>query len=377
METQDLIYLVSCAVNGETPDGSRVAGMDLDALYKLASRHMLAATVAPALKAAGVRDERFSKALEHSALKNAQMDMEMDAVFAELTAAGIWHMPLKGIVLQHLYPIYGMRQMSDHDILFDATRADDVKSIMEGLGFSTELFGASNHDIYHKEPVSNFEMHSSLFGLSYDEKLYEYYKDIEKRLLGDGCEKHLSPEDFYLYVTAHEYKHYSDKGTGLRSLVDTYVYLQKTALDMDYVRAEAEKLGMAEFEAQSRSLARHLFSGGELTEEDRKMLDYILSSGVYGSWDHYVKNGISRAGKIRYLIYNFFAPVNKKHRYYYSFVSDYPFFYRHKILLPFLPFYRAYRVIFVKKGVFKAWLTAFKKANGVQGHDQQGNPGGT
>ena len=186
METQDLIYLVSCAVNSVTPDAERIARMDLDAIYKLARRHMLAATVSPALKAAGVQDKRFAEALEHSALKSSTMDMEMDAVFAALTDAGIWHMPLKGIVLQHLYPIYGMRQMSDHDILFDAERAEDVKSIMEGLGFSAEHFGAGNHDVYHKEPVSNFEMHRELFGPSHDEKLYEYYRNVEERLLGEG-----------------------------------------------------------------------------------------------------------------------------------------------------------------------------------------------
>ena len=50
METQDLIYFISCAVNGVKPDPERVDGMDLDAIYTLASRHMLAATIAPALK---------------------------------------------------------------------------------------------------------------------------------------------------------------------------------------------------------------------------------------------------------------------------------------------------------------------------------------
>ena len=78
-------------------------------------------------------------------------------------------------------------------------------------------------------------MHRALFGPGREEKLYEYYKDDEKRLLGDGYEKHLSPEDFYLYVAAREYKHYSVGGTGLRSLVDTYVYLQKEFLNMTYV----------------------------------------------------------------------------------------------------------------------------------------------
>ena len=199
METQDLIYLVSCAVNGVTPDAERVARMDLDAIYKLARRQSLAATVAPALKAAGVQDKRFAKALEHSALKSSTMDMEMDALFAELDAAGIWHMPLKGTVLQHLYPVYGMRQMSDHDILFDAKRADDVKSIMEGLGFSTENFGISNHDVYHKEPVCNSEMHRHCSAPSHDEKLYEYYKDVEK-----GCSatamKSISARRIFIYI---------------------------------------------------------------------------------------------------------------------------------------------------------------------------------
>ena len=362
METQDLIYLISCAVNGEKPDTERVAGMDMDAIFSLASRQMLAATVAPALKAAGIQDKRFAKALEHSALKSSTMDMEMVALFAALTDAGIWHMPLKGTVLQHLYPVYGMRQMSDHDILFDARRADDVKSIMEGLGFSTEHFGDSNHDVYHKEPVSNFEMHSALFGPSHDEKLYKYYRDVEKRLLGDGCEKHLSPEDFYLYLIAHEFKHYSGGGTGLRSLLDTYVYLQKTTLNMDYVAAEAEKLGIAEFEAQNRSLAQHLFSGGELTEANRELLDYILSSGVYGTEEHRLENNIrnSGRGKINYALHRFFVPISRKNKAYVAFEEQYPLFYMHKILLPFLPFYRIFRSM--KAGRFKSEARAIKNA---------------
>ena len=362
METQDLIDLVSCAVNGVTPDAERVAEMDLDAIYKLASRHMLAATVAPALKAAGVQDKRFVRALEHSALKSSTMDMEMAALFAELEAAGIWYMPLKGIVLQHLYPIYGMRQMSDHDILFDAKCADDVKSIMEGLGFSTEQFGLRNHDIYHKAPVSNFEMHRSLFDPRQEEKLNEYYKDVEKRLLGDGCEKHFCPEDFYLYLTAHEYKHYSAEGTGLRSLLDIYVYLQKVTLDMDYVTAEAEKIGVAEFEAANRSLALQLFSGGALTETNKEMLNYILDSGVNGTWNHRVQNrlSISGHGKIHYVLKRFAEPLDRKSPIYEELSHEFPFFYKYKVLLPCLMVYRVF--LRMKEGKLKKELKSLKNA---------------
>ena len=345
MEAEDLIYLVSCAVNGRKPDPGRIAGMDMDALYKQANTHLLTAVVAHALETAGVKEERFVKAKKHSALKNAQMDMEMSEVFAELDAAGIWHMPLKGTVLQHIYPVYGMRQMSDHDILFDAKRADDVKKIMEKLGFSVEHFGAGNHDVYHKEPVSNFEMHTSLFGSKHDEKMYKYYTDVKKRLLGDGYEKHFSPEDFYIYMLAHEYKHYSKGGTGLRSILDVYVYLQKESLDMDYVATETEKLGIAEFEAANRLLAQHLFSGKELTDADKDMLEYVLSSGVYGTMNHRVENRMKEfgGGKIRYMLNRFLVPVSKKNKRYQAMAAYFPFFYKHKILLPLLPFYRVLR----------------------------------
>ena len=116
MENECLVYLVACAANEIAPDAELVAEMDLEAVYRVAARHMLAATVAPALKAAGVPDERFTRALERSVRSNIIMDAEMRAVFAKLDAAGIWHMPLKGVVVQHLYPAYGMRQMSDRDV---------------------------------------------------------------------------------------------------------------------------------------------------------------------------------------------------------------------------------------------------------------------
>ena len=152
-DMSDLIYLVSCAVNETVPDAERVRDMDLAALFAAASGHMLAAAAAAALASAGVHDARFERAATSSLLRNAQMDAEMDTLFRRLEEAGIWYMPLKGVILQDLYPSYGMREMADRDILFDAGRAEDVRAVMEDLGFRTESFGETHHDCYIKEPV--------------------------------------------------------------------------------------------------------------------------------------------------------------------------------------------------------------------------------
>ena len=55
-------------------------------------------------------------------------------------------------------------------------------------------------------------------------------------------------------------------------MLDSYVYLTKLGgrLDMEYIEGECEKLGIAGFERQSRSLAMNLFGAEKLTDEDKE-----------------------------------------------------------------------------------------------------------
>nr|MCR5122646.1 nucleotidyltransferase family protein [Ruminococcus sp.] len=285
---KDVIYLTYCAVNKRKPNENRLKNMELTEVFTAAQNHMLTAACATALESAGINDKEFTQAKAKAMRKNAQMDIDRAMLLAELEKEGIWYMPLKGTVLKDYYPTYGMRQMSDNDILFDSTRAADVRRIMESLGFTAEKSGASNHDIYFKQPVSNFEMHTGLFDIRQKEQIYGYFTDVKERLVKDEDNSfgyHFSDEDFYIFITAHEYKHYSKGGTGLRSLLDIYVYMNRFAdkLDFGYIEAECEKLGIADFEKQTRRLATDLFGGKNPTEEDKEMLKYIALSGTYGN----------------------------------------------------------------------------------------------
>lgn len=359
---QDVIYLVSCAVNERIPDKARIASMDREAVFALAARHMIRSAVAFALESAGCSDKQSGSTIAAAQWKTVIFQKTLEDIKKELEEAGIWYMPLKGAVLKDLYPKYSMREFVDHDILFDASRAEDVKAIMEGLGFTSWRFGVNNHDCYYKNPCLNFEMHRTLFDPNQEEKLYTYYQHVEDQLLGDGCEKHFSPEDFYVYFLAHEYKHYYRGGTGLRSLLDTYVYLSKIRLDINDVEAKTEKLGIREFEEQYRALSLHLYGGEALTAFDREMLDYILSSGANGSIIHSVQNKMRKNGwgKFRYMLNRFSVPISKKNPYYTIYAGVYPFFYQHKVLLPLLPFYRTFLAI--RAGRFKAEAKAVKNA---------------
>ena len=353
---EDVVYLAACMVNGEKPDAERVRGMDLEQLYRTANRHLLTSIVGYALEAAGVRDPAFVQAKSKAIRKIVLFDTERADVLAELEKAGIWHMPLKGCVLKEHYPQIGMRQMADNDILYDVSRSMDVRKIMEGLGFKTTVYVLNNynHDHYDKEPVCNFEMHRALFTPAADDAVFEYYQNIRSRMIkdeGTGFRYHLSPEDFYVYMIAHEHKHYSGGGTGLRSLLDTYVVLRKVPLDMAYVAGEIEKLGMTDFEAANRSLALHLFEGKPLTEEEQEMLDYVLSSGTYGTMANSVRKQIREKGRWGYFLSRMTLSFDMMTRLY-------PVLGKVPLLYPFCWAHRIIHAFFFKHKVFMYQLKA-------------------
>lgn len=364
---KDMIYLIYCAVNNNKPQSDKVQNMNIENLYKTAERHMLTAVTAIALESAGVKAADFTQAKGKACRKNAVLDVERNSLFKYLDSKGIWYMPLKGAVMKDYYPKYGMRQMSDNDILFDPEHRAAVREYFEKRGYEIKIYQHGNHDIYLKPPISNFEMHVELFHPNHAvrfPKIYNYYQNVKERLIkfGNGCEYHFSNEDFYVYMTAHEYKHYSVAGTGLRSLLDTYVFMKKfeDTLDMKYIKGELEKLGIAEFELENRSLAMNLFGSNKLTDEDNSMFKYIVFSGIYGNKDNAIINKIRRtgssgiAGKIKYVFGRLFPPLEKLK-------SSYPIFFKYKVLLVFLPFYRFVRIFTVSKNRVKRELRILSK----------------
>lgn len=359
---RDMIYLVSCAVNNKIPDKTLVESMNLDDVYSIAASHMLSTCVAFALESAGYQDARSKNTIAMSLRRTSFFQYYLNCMRKAFEEQHIWFMPLKGAVLKDVYPKPGMREFSDFDILFDASREADLSAIMKELGFYCPNENFHYSKTFEKRPFLIFEMHTKLFSNLHDEKIYTYYLDVEKRLTGDGSEKKFTCEDMYLHMIAHEYKHYSFAGTGLRSILDTYIYLVSRKPDMDYVTAEAQKMGIADFEKQNRSLSLHLFGEDELMPEDLDMLNYIISSGAFGTRKNHVENELRQKkwSKLRYMLDKLSVPVRKKNIKYESFSIAYPLFYKHIILLPLLPFYRVFRSM--KDGRFKAEANAIKKA---------------
>lgn len=363
----DALYrLLSAWLHGESPEEP---SPDWEGLFRVADRHLMTAAVCIALEKTGLMDrcpadikKKFTEGKTVSVYMTLLMDAERQKLLAFMEEQGIWYLPLKGIVLKELYPQLGARQMSDNDILIDVNAWKVLRDHMRKNGYKWKNEGAGAHDTYVKQPVYRFEMHRKLFVDDFKGKqrsaFAAYYETINTRMQKDEGNRfgyHLSDEDFYIYFLAHAYRHYSTGGTGIRTLLDLYVYrLNKRELDEDRIAAETDELGIRSFEMCSRTLAEKLFSfpsrQEELTEEEARMLAWMESSGVFGTTAHHVQNGLQEleeagngAGtkaKCVYLLRRVFPDLT-----WYRFNE--PFVYRHRWLIPFFWVYRLFRGTFV------------------------------
>ena len=352
---EQMLYLMACALQDVSAQEEFLADVDLQQLYITARNHSVAAMVCMALEKtaifAGADDavkKHWREAKNKAIRKNMLLDAERAAIGKQLESAGIWYMPLKGSILKDWYPKPGMREMADNDILFDPSERKRVREIFRSRGYKIVSFGKGNHDEYEKPPIYNFEMHVSLFHEMYQELAGQYGNVKEKLLPVDGtvCQFAFTPEDFYVFVLAHAYKHYSGSGTGVRTLADFYVMNRHLGgiMNRDEVEQKLTRLGIAEYEQRSRVLAEKLFSGArplpelELNTDEKEMLRFYCNATAYGTIDNQIQNrlqelqgnaeGITLRTKLKYCCARLF-PGREFCKYYY------PVVYHHLWMLPF------------------------------------------
>ena len=356
-----MIYTVACEIAGVLPELSGDVGAE--EIFSAAREFGMGALVASALNKLGLATDGMRAYLGASIRRSILMDNERARISVLLSERGIRHVFLKGALLKTMYPSVGLREMSDFDVLFDQSARLSVRDIMSSAGYTVAEYGSGCHDVYTKPPVYNFEMHVSLFNsLESDVFANHFESALNKSLSEDGTsECKFSPEDSYVYIRAHEYKHYSTGGTGIRSLLDTYIYLGALGkkLDFDYINRELSAIGIRDYAESSATLASKLFSPSfarelylgtlSLSSDEADMLSYYMGSGLYGNMENKVSNTIARDGgrgaKFRYIMFRLFPPIE-------WYRVNAPFYYKHRILIPF----------FVVKRVIVSLFTSPKRS---------------
>lgn len=371
-------YLLACALNDVTPDAELIPKDHVEGLYQYAKHHSVGALVTTALEKIGLAPANAVMERNMAIRKVMLLDAGRAEIFARFEAEGIKYMPLKGVIIKDMYPAIGLRQMADNDILFDPEYRLRVKEIMLELGYTTSDFMRTNHDVYYKEPIYNYEMHASLFELSNRKTFAEYFCDVFGAGIKDSGNSygyHMSDEYYYLYLKAHEYKHHTNGGTGIRSLLDTYVFLREKEklLDREHLDAELAKLEILDYERDTRDLAFKIFdvdfseknlrslkgrcqkSKGLLSDDECIFLDNFFMAGTYGTMVTLIKNELDKCEKekgrafvkVKYV----FSKVFRNADFY---RSHYPRLCKHDFFIPLAAVCRIFEMIFLRpKSSFK------------------------
>ena len=189
---------------------------------------------------------------------------------------------LKGSRMRNFYPDPAARTSCDIDILFRGNDGKLHERMLE-LGYEFEVDAGTTLN-YLCKPVE-FEMHRYLFGDpeefgGFFTKVWDYARPV-----GEGTMEHvLTEEFFYVYMIAHMAKHFSRYGSGVRPVIDLYLYNSKPPKNFN--RKEAEKIlrdiGLLQFEQRLKTLTKAWFETGKLSEMDEKLTDYIMEAGIYG-----------------------------------------------------------------------------------------------
>lgn len=300
---EDFISVTNNVIFGKEID---ISGIKLENVYLLARAHDMNKIFFEFVKK---NYGKASKEYAEYSRKNDLLDYkyvclcrEYNALRRHMEEQGISYLPIKGIVTKEIYPHPELREMSDADIYTADVSA--VREYLTGKGYD---FGPKgHHDVYTKPPGICFEIHKTLIDKQRDTGFDKYFENPAELSTANGCEMRLTPENEFLYLTAHLYGHFHQGGTGVRSVLDLYLYKEKIPLDFEYANKIFAEIGIADFAENIMNVAEGWFSDGEKTPLTEELGDYIMTSGTYGKIDRATLDlsdeNSSKLENIRYIV---------------------------------------------------------------------------
>lgn len=214
--------------------------------------------------------------------------------------AGVDNVFIKGAVTKLRYKNELLRSMGDIDFLYKPEQDVNLKTAMTGLGFK-QISNGRVHDSYVKDKSVLVEAHRAL--LPPTSRYAGFDCGIWKKLkLMPDCHHNfeMGIEDEIVFNTIHLASHFKKGGSGVRFIIDAWIYRQMDA-DWEYVESELADLGLDRFYLNIQLLANRWFGASPCENPTiLAMEDYILTGGIFGSTKNRA-DAVIAGGKLSYL----------------------------------------------------------------------------
>jgi predicted nucleotidyltransferase len=294
-----------------------------------------------------ITDKKIVESIKKIQFKAIQKDAiqlkELDEILQIFERNQIDCLPLKGSVIKSDYPFTFLRYMGDIDILIREKDMKKAVQLLETKEYITKS-DSYNHLSMEKLPYVEVELHRHL--LPYQQEGEDLLTGIWDRLVlkeGSGHIYQMSEEDFLIFMLLHLHKHYQVSGTGIRSFLDIYLFLQKHKdLNFNYIDDSLNRVNLKETCLKYIEFSDKLFNLEKMDNDFLTMKERVKNSGVFGSSKVRMETDLSnnKQSPIR-LIFRKIFPLKR------MMIQRYPVLKHHIFLLPIFYVLRLLRLIII------------------------------
>lgn len=219
---------------------------------------------------------------QHAIFKQISYDLLSEQLSKRFSENKIRHIFLKGSQLQKFYPKNVIRTSNDIDIYVSEVQFELAKKAMLAENFTIKSENKNKGEFgFSKEPRYYVELHTNLEGYSDKQKaILLKLADNAENIKGEQYA--LTDSDCYIYTLFHLYKHFVNSGVGVRMFLDVYLIKNNGNIDFDYVQPILKKLEIDGFAKVVDEIALVLFEGKKESDDIRKVVEFVLDSGIFG-----------------------------------------------------------------------------------------------
>ena len=342
-EMKDFLRLLYAGCHNISDKQEEFEKYPLDAIYELSLRTGFTAFIDCVLEINHTRHGSFMTAKDIVTAIYLMRHKAVEELTNYLEEEKIRYLLFKGWVMKDYYidPIY--REMGDVDIYVDPKDFEKAENYLKNTQFEKDDCETTYETSYWRGEIE-IEIHHSLLNGGLNSYWNTFQKEcLDRSVLLDGKQYGytLNPDDHYIFMVEHAYKHHVEQGMGIRFLLDLWVYRHyfEEKLNEEYIDETLKKLEIKEYEGHAREVAELLFTDGidniELTAElEKEIALYILNGAAQGAFrDGQIIEDINEVkGKSWWYIYRYTLKALEEKPEWYAFHS--PFAYKHKWYRP-------------------------------------------
>ncbi len=312
--TDGLLSILANRLHGCPMPNGWEAEIDKEKLFSLSEYHAVGGLVADFLLSSDIPllpsfKEKLQKCLMRDVFIEAGQSAVAEKLSEVLSGEKITHMFLKGYVMRRFYPAPSMRTSCDLDVLISPKDTESAKKALLKNGFT--FLSEEEKDLHFSYPPKvHIELHRALAEEVYKDGKVYFDDALLRGLPFEGFTRLQSDEDFYVYMIFHLAKHFILGGSGVRSILDIWLYRKNVRMDEALLEASLEKIGLVSFEKSVVLLGKVWMREEKNIPLTESLTDFIMDAGTFGQQKTRVglALGNQKKGRLRYLFSRAFPP---------------------------------------------------------------------